>query len=483
VSENLFSRRFWSGDADARIYALYRIVLGVTLLYDALDRLRDFHSFYTELGVMPRAVAAAVRGPWSWSLFDMCGPWRLELSLYLAGVAAIAAFTLGYRTRLASFGAWLFLISIQHRNELVLDGSDVVLRVMLFWMLFADCGACWSLDVRWGRRSQRPAVPAHALGFLRIQLALVYLFTAVDKWHGGWWRGNYLYQVMQSLDFVRWAGPWLLDYPRFCRVATRGVLVAEILIPILWLSPFRVRACRALGILFNLALHAGIFSTLAVGNFPAAMIGGSTVFLLPSWLDRFSMRPRGAADPDARRWPGLAFGGALLAAVIASVAMFSFNLTGWSGFNQELELLGLQQYWPMFAGGLSHQGRWYGPGTLADGSEVDVFTQVAPGLLTRRAGGRYSRWYKLRFGLAVQRDYTLFDAVGRYLCRRYNGTTHGPLLRELQIQYWDELITTPESEPRPPARYDMYRTTCIEAAAPEGRLGPPRGPAVSPPQP
>src|SRR4051812_44844700 len=167
MNENLFSRRFWTGQADSRLFALYRILLGTLLVYDAFDRLRDFHAFYTERGVLPRVAAMAFRSPWAWSIFDMIQPWGLELAIYLAGVAVLIAFTLGYRTRLATILSWVFVVSVHHRNDLILDGSDVVLRVMLFWLMFADCGACWSLDTRLRRRPRWSAVPAHALGFLR----------------------------------------------------------------------------------------------------------------------------------------------------------------------------------------------------------------------------------------------------------------------------------------------------------------------------
>jgi hypothetical protein len=481
MSENLFSRRFWIGEADARLLALYRLLLGGLLLYDALDRLRDFHAFYTERGVLPRAIASAVRAPWAWSLFDMIQPWGLELALYLGGVACLAAFAVGYRTRLAGILSYVFLVSIQHRNDLVLDGSDVVLRVMLFWMLFADGGACWSLDVQLGRRPALARVPAHALGFLRVQVALVYLFTTVDKWHGGWWTGNYLYQVAQSYDFVRWLGPQLVHFPRLCQVMTRSVLILEGAIPILLLSPIAVRACRTLGLLCNLGLQGGIFLTMAVGNFPATMITASSLFLLPSWLDRMAVG-RSSETPSKPRRRGLWLGVPLLALVFVSVLSYSFKLDYAQRFDEQLAVAGLDQQWPMFAQGLPFQGHWYAIGELQNHQEIEVFAEVAPGLLTSRAPNRYSRWYKFRFGLGAQHDYLVYDALGRYLCRRYNGRPTGPFLSSLEIQYWDERVPGPGEEPPKPVRVDMYRTQCIEVPHDAERFMR-YGPAVSPPRP
>src|SRR5438046_8808627 len=47
----------WVGDADARPLAAFRVALGLLLTYDIVDRLRDFHAFYTEAGL-------AARGGW-----------------------------------------------------------------------------------------------------------------------------------------------------------------------------------------------------------------------------------------------------------------------------------------------------------------------------------------------------------------------------------------------------------------------------------
>lgn len=47
-----------------------------------------------------------------------------------------ALLTLGYQTRLASFGSWVMLLSIQNRNEMVLDGGDFLLMNLVFWGTF-----------------------------------------------------------------------------------------------------------------------------------------------------------------------------------------------------------------------------------------------------------------------------------------------------------------------------------------------------------
>ena len=46
----------------------------------------------------------------------------------------------GYRTGLATCVSWFMLLSVQARNPIILQGGDVLLRLLLFWGIFLPLG-------------------------------------------------------------------------------------------------------------------------------------------------------------------------------------------------------------------------------------------------------------------------------------------------------------------------------------------------------
>src|SRR6185295_16204640 len=115
-------RDFWRGEVDARTPAAFRISVGTVLLVSLLDRLPDVRFLYTNDGVAP---LSAIHVDWrSWSLLQLGGEPAFVFLVYLLGLACVVAFTLGYRTRLATVLTWLFLVSLDHRSRIALDNGE-----------------------------------------------------------------------------------------------------------------------------------------------------------------------------------------------------------------------------------------------------------------------------------------------------------------------------------------------------------------------
>ncbi len=162
---------------------------------------------------------------------------------------------------------------------------DAVVRTLLFWTLFTDAGAVWSVDAR---RAARPWIPAFPLRLLQLQLVLVYLVTAVVKLGSDDWRsGDVLFRVFQLEVMARPLGHRLLVSPSLCRALTWTHDGRRDRHPcaLVYLPPARIN--RALAIAGSLALHAGIFLTMRVGLFCYLMIAkpaDDAFFAAPSWF-------------------------------------------------------------------------------------------------------------------------------------------------------------------------------------------------------
>jgi hypothetical protein len=406
--ERIYRRDFWLGIVSARPVAIFRIALASVVLLDLLERLRDFHTFYTDRGLFPRSVALG--DAWlsvDWSIFELTGSgWGVGV-LYALGLLATAALLLGYRTRAANILTWIFLTSLQRRNSFVLDGSDTVERVLLFWLAWADSGAQLSLDVRLGRQMRNDAVQALPVRLIQMQIAAIYFFAAIEKSDVAWYGGGALERILQNPEMARPAAALLLHAPRLLRWVTAAIPPTELVIALLILSPFR--RGRNLAFWLAVALHLPIFVFMAVGLFSIVMPLAVTIVRFP---------PPVTAPFPGRRWWHVIPAGAMLASL---VCLSQTLLTGHCGASPRAitRFFALEQSWTMFSrlpGEVTLE--WRAPGRFTDGAKTDdVFALALPRLRTPLRYWTYARWFKLRE--AMRRQETLPPMAG-YVCRRVN---------------------------------------------------------------
>jgi hypothetical protein len=421
--ERIHQREFWLGETDARPGALFRAALGLVVLADLAGRLADFHTFYTAAG-LAHAAPAALR----WSLFALTRTPGPTMALYVAGMALALAFALGLFARVAGVLLWVFMLSLFNANPFVCDGGDGVVLALLFWSMFADLGATLGLDVRLGRRPERPRIPAAPIRFLQLQIAYIYLVTFLAKRGPTWRGGEAVALVVSSPDWARGVAPWLAQHPGLCAALTWGTLAVEGAFPLLVFSPWRPRLCRALAIAAGLALHAGIFGSLRIGVFSLVMPASYLLFLTP--------RPAPPGVPAASGWSRralLAALGAQLAIVVAAELWIVARNRPAPLLADEMQIVGQHQRWYMFSPDVPRAHLELAmPGTLVDGRAVDLVAAVAPGLGVPR-GFAYSRWYKLRQNVMIASP-ALMLALGRYVCRRWNGEHGGPPLDRFELR-------------------------------------------------
>jgi hypothetical protein len=406
---------------DLRSLALMRALLGLLMVIDLGVRLTTVRVFASDWGAMPReAVMKHVPRVWSVSLYMGVGEWQLSAALMLIAAAASAMYALGWHTRRSGPIAWLLLIMLHTRAGLVLSAGDIVLRVVMFWALFLPTWARFSVDaLRAGPGAPPPArsvfgVASAAFG---LQLAFIYLFTAVLKSGRAWADGSAVYYAL-SIDYfakqpfceLMLSGPTAgavigdaavsalhrigipLDpkVPLTSAVFTYSTLVWEYVGPLLLYVPLRFATVRTAVVAAFMLLHVGFHLGLDIGIFPFVCMA-AWVGLLPGGLwDRLGWAdaPAGDRRPRPLAWThhwavnGAAFGLLLL--------VFNWNLSTlqkhfpkapsvphevrWIG-----NVLRLDQKWDMFAPfPLKDDGWWRMPGTTMGGRHVDVWSGGEP---------------------------------------------------------------------------------------------------------
>ncbi len=270
---------------DYRSLALLRIGLGVTIICDLIERLIDFKIFYTDTGVLSRAdLFTLYGGDWYFSFYNIAGIWQLQLIFIILAFVSALAMVFGYRTTLATIISWLLLVSIGNRNPLILQGGDVIFRVILFWAIFLPLGKYMSVDslIKSETLKNKNYYGVPALAYI-VQIFLFYFLSGLLKTGDAWTSGQAVYYALSLDQMTRGFGEYLLAFPVVMSTLTYGVLYLEIAGPILMLSPFKNGPIRTF-VIFALAfMQIGINSTMHLGFFGMISIV-VTLGLLPSWF-------------------------------------------------------------------------------------------------------------------------------------------------------------------------------------------------------
>lgn len=434
-------RAYWLGDVDPRPLAAMRIALGLVVIADLVTRLAEVRMFLTDGGIVPRGVQTE---RWAWSLLDLVGSTGAVSALLVFALIVAVAFTLGYRTRIATVILWLLVMSIQNRNLSIGDGGDDAVRVALGWSMFTDLGGAWSLDVRLGRR---PTARVFALGarMLQWQLALCYFGAGYLKARGTWLGGDALYETMQLTKFARPLGDAMLAHPQLCKLMTFASLATELALPILILSWWKPAVSRGLAVAAAMALQLGILLMMRVGIFTVAMMAIALVLVPPHWFDRMSGTPTEVDPPRFGR----------LAAPLAAVLVLHLFLVMCSELlpscpaiiETELEYIGLNQGVDLFTRPIPIAS-WRADGKLADGTNVDIIP-IAAHELEPPVGWWFSRWHKFTF-----KGHIHYPELGAYLCRRYAEVAPGAKLVSFTLSR-DVTMPHRPGETSPPPRHEV----------------------------
>lgn len=282
---------------DPRSLSLFRILLGLFLIGDLLARILDLTEFYSDAGVLPRyALSDSFPHSWALSPLNLFGEPSWVFAYMLLALVSYLALLVGYRTRWATFFSWVFFSSFSARNPIVAHGGDDLVRLCLFWSMFLNLDAHWSL-----KKNQNPAnAPLASLAFVS-QLLLMYFSSALLKWHPVWHTdGTAIYYALNLDSFATPVGQWLRQRPPdFLKALTLGTFWLELLGPWVWLLALRwPRLRQSLSFVF-IIFHLGLMVSLELGPFPFAC-AIYWIALLPGefWNYLSKNRPALALSPN-----------------------------------------------------------------------------------------------------------------------------------------------------------------------------------------
>lgn len=471
------------GGVDLRSLAVVRIGLAVILLADLVGRCGALAAHYSDLGVLPRSVlfeSEGLRGCLSLHCLSGWVYWQAAL-FGLAGYFAVTML-LGIRTRLATFASWLLLLSLHHRNPVVLQAGDTLLRLMLFWGMMLPLGARWSVDSAAGpltlyHRKDNRLLSVAGVAIL-LQVCLVYWFTATFKDHPMWWHHNAAYFALHVDQIVTPFGMWIRQVQWLLPILTWTAFGLAVAAPLLVFCPVWTGTARMLVIIAMIGTHLALAMSLRLGLLPYVAAVSWLVFIPGRWWDWLRAKRsrqaglranpsrvtwllallkrlppvvsgsrRGTGDvlidvPTDRQQGIRARGWEQVVASIALVYIFAWNLQ-WLDSTRDQpivpvkvasmgDVLRMEQGWNMIppqAEALDYDGWFVMPATLTDGTQVDAFTG-GPVNWANPVGFNAdydpgTRWRRYLRNLAKPQFDHHLHPFATYLARRYN-REHGP---------------------------------------------------------
>lgn len=298
---------FFHAPCDARVCAAIRMAFAIVVLLDLSILYPDLDLWFTDSGVLPTEASQEVAKPYAWTVF-----WHLPSTsavvhvCYWIIVVQAVLLLIGLLPNLQMLCLFVWLTSLENRNFLIIDGEDVVFRLVAFCLIWVPLGRCWSVDTAlwwWfvarpltpdpsptrGEGSATYAAPGWGLRLLQIQMCVSFLAAGLWKLSGeSWLDGTALYYVARLDDyFGRLPTPtWPFDSPWTVALMTWSVIAVEVLAPILlWFKETR-RPALILVVLFHLANEW----TMHLFLFHWVMLCGWMAFISPedfAWVGRW----------------------------------------------------------------------------------------------------------------------------------------------------------------------------------------------------
>lgn len=269
--------QYWFGYGSPAAIGVMRILIGIATFLNLLITFSEFDSWYTERGYVPQAAAlrytpmklddtfwffgthhstirftnpftheAVALVPVRFNLLAGVTDSRVTFAFWIVTLAACLLMTVGLWTRISSIVLAICIVTLHHRNAMILHGGDSLQRIAVLYIALAPAGASCSLDrlIRLWRGKIAPGpvrVSMWPQRLITYNLALVYFTTVWHKWGGDQWRSGIATWFPARLnEFKRFPVPGFVNEVPFVYFTTYGTLATELaLATLVFYKPLR----------------------------------------------------------------------------------------------------------------------------------------------------------------------------------------------------------------------------------------------------
>jgi hypothetical protein len=380
--EKVFNDFFY---IDRRSLILFRITIGIVILYDMIMRMTDMAAHYTEQGVLP--ISSLLAHDWIiyyWSLCMLSTNPLFTYAVFGTVVIAAALMIAGIRPQWMALLCWIGLVSIQNRNPIIYQGGDDLLRQTMFFAMFLLLGT--------SARGHEGSYRIHSIASMAIlcQILFSFFFSAFMKGRYEWFtEGSAVFYAFSLDQIARPLGLWLARHYSFTVIITRAVYILEASILIIFLIPFEREYVRYLVFLLIVFFALTLVATMLIGLFPVCFLGLAPLFLPTDFWDRWMRRGYGipfkdtastgialsSSDIDITEWiRGTALGFLFTLIILWNVSTLPHAVIRFpSPLLPLMYTLRINQSWGMFAPTVLKADGWLViKAELKDGSIIDL---------------------------------------------------------------------------------------------------------------
>ena len=286
--------RFWFRPSDPSTLALIRILVGLCALAYVYSHTADLVVWFAANGVLPIETVRQLTGAsaadqptvYRWSYFYLFDAPSLLWTAHFCGLLAAAALTVGCCTRISSIVSLVVVLSYVHRAPMITGLSEPVLTMLLLYLCFAPCGACYSLDA-WRRRDGRDHALRVAEGWafvtlsirlMQVHLSAFYLMMGLTKLAGTtWWSGEAVWWLAARTESRLFAWTFLHDTMLLVNLWTHAIVLFEISFGILIWN----RGCRPILLAAAVVMWGSLALLTGMVGFCTLMLIANLCFVSP----------------------------------------------------------------------------------------------------------------------------------------------------------------------------------------------------------
>ena len=223
---------------------------------------------------------------------------RIVLAFYLCAMLACFLSIFGLWSRVSTIAMAVGVVTIQHRNILILHGGDNVMRVGALYAAIAPSGKACSVDRLIGLWKGKIKAGAVLVSLwpqrlVMLNLSLIYFTTWWYKMDGSRWQnGTATWYTMRLNEFERFWYPPIMKAAWLAPIWTYGTLISELaMCTVVFWKPLRKYA-----LLLGLGLHGFIEYSMNIPLFGWAIASWYIMFYegeeVSEWARRLGERLR-----------------------------------------------------------------------------------------------------------------------------------------------------------------------------------------------
>lgn len=286
---------FWFAPVSTSCVSVFRILLGMLLIQDAMLLWPDLYVWFGKNGIVSSVAVNGWQHHIRLNILNLFPDNDLWLNIVFAiFIISAITITIGFKTRLSAILVFVCLSSLHARNYLILNSGDVFMRMLCFWLIFSAAGKSLSIDHPCKRSQAAP----WAQRLMQINLSLLYAQAFAKKIIGvDWQNGMAVYFSSRMAEMQRFPIYFLFDHLWTCRLLSWAVLGVELsFFTLIWVKP-----CRYYVLVLGMIMHLFIDWTMNIPQFEWIMMATYVLFVEPADMDRFVDRIRSLCITLARK--------------------------------------------------------------------------------------------------------------------------------------------------------------------------------------